>query len=221
MTAKRQTKLERLRSQGTLVSVDIGGGQMVPYFSLPTPELQSEWNEALESWIKKDLKANGFKLIQATKREHPFHSEILRERIDELASVLSDDFKKELTHEEGIEDERQCYRECYDQFAQHVAPNNGVTAAELRDNTIDWQTEQVVQKNRRAWAAAFNKYRNFLRDPNWWAGTYLDRIINPTDAAPLPDGPPPKPVFMKPNHDVVLCLRGNGAVDFWIRCLGC
>jgi len=188
---KRLSKLERLRAQGTWVSVDIGEGQTVPYFALPTPELQSEWNETLESWIKKELKANGSELIHATRREHPFHSDLLRERIDELASVLSPDFNTDL--------DRQAVREIYEDLAQHLGPIS------------------EEKKSRRAWAEAFGKYRQFLRDPNWWSGTYVDRIINPKDGLPLPDGPPPKPVYVRQNHDVILGLRGN-VVELWIRC---
>jgi hypothetical protein len=39
--SKRMSNLERLRAQGHLIEVEIGDGQKVPYFKMPTAELQT------------------------------------------------------------------------------------------------------------------------------------------------------------------------------------
>jgi hypothetical protein len=84
---KQQTKLDRLLAQGEWIAVEIDG-MKVPYLKMPSPELQSALNGELDKKIKKHLKADGFELLHATRREHPFHSDLLRERIDELAALL-------------------------------------------------------------------------------------------------------------------------------------
>ena len=89
----KQTKLDRLLAQGTTIDVDVDGRRAV-YFKMPTAELQTELNEALDKSIKKRLKADGFELLHATRREHPFHSDILRERIDTLADLSSELFHR-------------------------------------------------------------------------------------------------------------------------------
>ncbi len=82
--AKRPTKLDQLMVQGRFVVGEIDG-QKVPYFAMPTPELQIELSEESMKKIKKDLKANGYELLHATRREHPFHSAVLRKKVDKLA----------------------------------------------------------------------------------------------------------------------------------------
>jgi hypothetical protein len=42
----------------------------VPYLKMPSPELQSALNGELDKKIKKHLKADGFELLHATRREH-------------------------------------------------------------------------------------------------------------------------------------------------------
>jgi hypothetical protein len=73
--------------------------------------------------------------FHAMRLEHPFYSDLVRERIDALAELLFGSQKD----------------------ARH------------------------------AWAAAIGKWREFLRDPKCWKGTYLDRAVNPPDAPPLQD----------------------------------
>jgi hypothetical protein len=203
-TAKPMSKLERLRSQGQWIEVEIEG-QKVPYFGLPTPELQAEWNAELEKQIRKQLKTSGYELIHATRREHPFHSDILRERIDELASLLGE------CHDPTLEDEAE--REAYANVIREGETSLGIAPCDIR---LAVHMDGVLRENRRAWAKGFNKYRDYLRDPKWWRGTYVDRTINPRNGPPLPDGPPPKPVFSKKDAEVVLGLH-DGVIDFWAR----
>jgi hypothetical protein len=201
---KRLSKLERLRSQGQWIEVDIDG-QKAPYFALPTPELQAEWNAELEKQIRKQLKASGYELLHATRRDHPFHSDILRERIDDLAALLGD------SYDPSFEDEAE--REEYAKVLREMETNFGGTPCEER---IQDHVANALRKNRREWAAAINKFRDYRRDPNWWKGTYLDRVLSPPNSKPLPDTPLPKPVFFKKDAEVVLALHG-GMIDFWAR----
>jgi hypothetical protein len=198
------SKLERLRSQGQWIEADTNG-QKVLYFTLPTPELQADWNAELEKKIRNQLKASGYELLHATRRDHPFHSDILRERIDELAELLGD------RHDPMLEDEAE--REAYADAIREGEARLGITPCEVR---LAVHMDGVLRENRRAWAKGFAKYREYLRDPNWWHGTYVDRAIYPADGQPLPDGPPPKPVFYKKGSEVVLALH-DGIIDFWAR----
>jgi hypothetical protein len=83
--AKRATKLDRLLEQGEWVALPMDGNNPPCRFVMPTEELQSELEKELEKKIRKHLRDGGFERICATRRQHPFHSELLRERIDALA----------------------------------------------------------------------------------------------------------------------------------------
>ena len=79
----------------------------------------------------------------------------------------------------------------------------------------------LVQMDRKdafkAWSGAVGQCRNYLRDPKWWQGTYLDRALNPPDQPPLPNNPLPKPVYVsKRNPELVLALENN-FVKMWMR----
>jgi hypothetical protein len=78
---KRPRKLARLLAQ-------LPDGRTVPAFVMPSADLQKELDAALDSWIKQHLKANGWELLRATRREHPGHSELVRQRIDALVELL-------------------------------------------------------------------------------------------------------------------------------------
>jgi hypothetical protein len=195
---KQQTKLDRLLAQGEWIAVEIDG-MKVPYLKMPSPELQSALNGELDKKIKKHLKADGFELLHATRREHPFHSDLLRERIDELAALLGGHY------DPTLEDEAE--REKYAQTLRDIEAKFGGRSCEEQ---IAAHVARALRENRSAWAKGFNKYRDALRDPLWWKGTYVDRAINPPDGAPLPDGPPPKPVYLnKERPGLVIQLQGS------------
>ncbi len=83
-----KTKLERLLAQGTWLACEIDG-QNVPYFKMPDATLQKELQSALDAYIKKTLKAGGWRKVHATEYEHPFYSDLIRERMNELAELMS------------------------------------------------------------------------------------------------------------------------------------
>ena len=206
-SSKRQTNLDRLLAQGTLIETDVDGRRAV-FLKMPTPELQSELNEELEKKIKQRLKAGGFERVCATRREHPFHSELLRERIDDLADLLSGD------HREFSTDARA---EATRQDLYGLIENTKNSLVPFTERDIDELVETGRKEARRAWAAAVGECRAFLRDPKWWQGTYLDRALNPPEGPLLPDRPLPKPVYVsKRNPDLVIQLRDN-FVDLYSR----
>jgi hypothetical protein len=201
---KRPTKLDRLLAQGRWIEADVNG-RKVPYFAMPTADLQRVLNEEFEKKIRKRLKDGGFERICATQREHPGHSELLRERIDKLAS-FSGGYDPTLEKEAG--------RKNYAKTIRAIEAKFGVASPK---EIMAEHVEKAIQKNHRAWTAAFNKYRNMLRDLKWWKGTYLYRTIFPENGPPLPDGAPPKPVFVsKHNPNLVLALQ-DGFVKMWVK----
>jgi hypothetical protein len=203
----KQTKLDLLLAQGTTIEADIDGRRAV-YFKMPTAELQTELNEALQKKIKQRLKAGGYERICATRRDHPFHSEFLRERIDHLADLLSGNHQ-EFSTEGRAEATRQDLHGLIEETKNHIAP--------FTEHDIVALVEKGRKDAVRAWASAIGECRAFLRDPTWWKGTYLDRALNPPDGPPLPDTPLPKPVYVsKRNPDLVLALE-NGFVNMWTR----
>jgi hypothetical protein len=198
VTAKRVSKLERLRSQGNWIEATTPDGRTLATFSLPSPELQKEFDATLDAWLKKHLKECGWELLHATRRDHPFHSDLVRERIDALADELFGfdrdmPFSRDFLTAESVEAQRLELMELVDD-TQHKRLS-------FTEHDID---EMVA------------RYDDYLRDPNWWSGMYLDRILNH-----LPDGPPfpnalPKPVYFKKDAEVVLALH-DGMMDFWAR----
>jgi hypothetical protein len=192
---KRSSKLERLRAQGQLVGVKIDG-QTAPYFALPTPELQAEWNEELGKKIKHGLKASGFELLHATRREHPFHSALLLERLDVLARDIT-----VIDHKRGI------WSRLY------MAPANAWKL--LTEKYADWP--EGMQAFRSIWAKAYEDFQDMRRSTFYWRGTPSYDVVFPANGPALPDGPRPKPVFVsKRNPNLVLAL-GNGFVNMWMR----
>jgi hypothetical protein len=212
ITTKRKStpnKLKRLMAQGNWVQTKLPDGRIVPHFTMPTPELQMQLDEALESWVKKQLKADGYERICATRREHPFHSELLRERIDALLGGFGSAFK---TDESADEARQQGYAEIEKLAALKAARGTSydVTAAR-RDE--DERVECGRRSYIRRWAKGFEDYRSMLRDPSYWRGTSRYFIVFPMNGPPLPDGPPPKPVFMDKRHpDRVVQLQ-----DGWVN----
>jgi hypothetical protein len=211
--SKRPTKLDQLLVQGEWVAVQIDGHTAPRRFVMPTPELQDELNKELEKRIRQHLKDGGFERICATRREHPFHSDLLRKRIDDLTDMLfhfdtQHPFDKAYLTEEGAEAARLNLYE----FAEEMKNSRLPFTKHDADETV----KKGVKDARRGWAAAFEKYRNMLRDLNWWKGTYLHRAIFPNDGPPLPDGPPPKPVYISKQSELVLSFN-HGSVDLWVR----
>lgn len=193
------SKLDRLLSQGRWEEIELANGAKVPTLVMPTPELQAELNDALNAAHRKRLKSSGWRRIYATERDHPFHSELLRERIDRLAYMLADDYDPTF-YDDKV---RDSYWET-------------LSAHGESDVAIAHHIAQLQQTYRRGWAKAFGKYRDMLREPNYWRGTHLYKIVFPPDGPPLPDGPPPKPVHVKKKRDLVLSLN-DGAINLWCR----
>jgi hypothetical protein len=204
--ATRATKLDRLLEQGQWVVTDVDGLN-IPYFAMPTPELQGELNEALNKKIKKHLKADGFELLHATRRDHPFYTAVLRDRIDDLASVVAD-FNKEYATDESIEATRLDLYGLIEDTKNYRVP--------FTEHDIEQMVEKGVKEARIAWASAVSKVRDYLRDPKWWKGTYLDRILNPAGGPPLPAKPLPKPVYVSKQSEIVLSLE-DGFVNLYAR----
>jgi hypothetical protein len=214
---KRSAKLERLTAQGTLIEGEVDG-QKVPYFAMPTAELQSDLNDVLEGLIKKQLKKAGWERVCATERRHPFHSELLRERIDELAPLVfvrgesrwhTPTYSWEYLTEESAEKARRSLRRYAASTKQHAIP--------ITKEDADYMVDRGIKENRVCWAAAFGKYRQYLRDPVFWKGTYVGRELCPDGQPPIPDGVPPKPVYIsKQAPDLVIGLA-DAFVNLWVR----
>jgi hypothetical protein len=194
-TGKRVTNLERLRAQGHLIEVDIGdGGQKVPYFKMPTPELQSAFDEELNKKIKQHLKASGFELLHATRRDHPFHSALLLERVDALARNIT------ITdHKRGT-------------FCRlYLAPEEAWKR--LTERHTGWV--EGMKSFRAIWAKAYQEFQDMRRDMLYWRGTASYNTVFPPNGPALPDEPRPKPVYVnKQKPDIVIALR-NGFVDLF------
>jgi hypothetical protein len=216
ITTKRKpppNKLERLMAQGNWVKTELPDGRIVPHFTMPTPELQIQLDEALESWIKKQFKADGYERICATRREHPFHSELLRERIDALLGGFGSAFKTDECAEEA---RQEGYADIEKLAALRAARGISYDVAAARreeDELVECRRKSYIKR----WAKAFESYRSMLRDPTYWRGTKLWMLVFPSDGPPLPDGPPPKPVFLdKRRPDRVVQLQ-DGRVNLYSK----
>jgi hypothetical protein len=194
-TGKRVTNLERLRAQGHWIEVEITEDQKVPYFKMPTPELQSAFDEELNKKIKQHLKASGFELLHATRRDHPFHSALLLERVDALARNVTI-----IDHKRGT-------------FCKLYLPPEKAWKL-LTERHDDWV--EGMKSFRAVWAKAYQEFQDMRRDEMYWRGTASYNTVLPPNGPALPDEPRPKPVYVKQNHDVILCLR-TGIIDLWTR----
>lgn len=207
----KQTKaLEHLLAQGTWTTTEFNG-HTVPYLAMPTPELQAELSAALEKNIKKHLKDGGYEYVRANRRDHPLHSELLRERIDCLAERYGG---REFRNPEAIAAVRKDLQK-YNREERKLPP--GPVPLKWRLLDIDHEIADGIKQWHASWPKAFALYRAMRRDPWYWRGSEVyTSTFCPPDGPPLPDGPPPKPVYMKPNHDVVLALE-DGFVHLWVR----
>ena len=136
----KQTKLDRLLAQGTLIETDVDGRRAV-FLKMPTPELQSTLNEELEKKIKQRLKAGGFERVCATRRDHPFHSELLQKRIDDLARDIT-----------VVDHKRGTWSRLY------MAPDKVWKL--LTERHADWH--EGMQAFRAIWAKAYEEHRDVL-----------------------------------------------------------
>lgn len=191
---KRATKLDRLLEQGQWIVADIDG-QKLPYLKMPSAELQSELNEELEKKIKQRLKADGFELVHATRREHPFHSDTLRERIDKLARDIT-----------VIDHKRGTWSRLY------LPPEK--TWKLLTERHADWP--EGMQAFRAIWAKAYEEFQDMRRNTLYWRGTSSYNTVFPPNGPALPDGPRPKPVFFKQGSETVLSVL-DGFVNLYAR----
>jgi hypothetical protein len=167
---KQQTKLDRLLAQGEWIAVEIDG-MKVPYLKMPSPELQSALNGELDKKIKKHLKADGFELLHATRREHPFHSDLLRERIDELAALLGG------YYDPTLEDEAE--REKYAQTLRDIEAKFGGSSCEEQ---IAAHVARALRENPSAWAKGFTAMPCVIlcggREP-MWIGLSIRPMVHP------------------------------------------
>jgi hypothetical protein len=204
---KRATKLDRLLAQGEWVAVQIEGGSAPCRFVMPTEELQSELEKELEKKIRKHLRDCGFERICATRREHPFHSELLRERIDALASR----FDPRINSEEGLASLRKEYD------AMVGDPELTFQSVPFTQDDADWLLEKHIKDALAAWTSAFEDYRDMRKNAWYWRGTKAYNTVFPSDGPALPDGPRPKPVYVnKERPEIVLSLQ-DGCVNLYTR----
>jgi hypothetical protein len=187
---KRQSKLEALRAQGQWIEAE-------PYFALPKPELQSEWEDAVAKRIRGSLAAGGFRRVGAPNRDHPFHSDLLRTRVDALVACFPD-YIRELDTDKG----RGKYRRSVLRADKEAGwPLDG----------IDEHIESRIKMNLALWKEAFEQYRDIRNNPFWRGTASYKQIMCPDDGPPLPDGPPPMPVYVSPTSELVLTVA-NGHV---------
>jgi hypothetical protein len=192
---RRQTKLDSLLGQCVPIETDVDGKRAV-FLKMPTPQLQDELNKELEKKIKQRLKDGGFERVYATRRDHPFHSALLRERIDALARDIT-----VIDHKRGI------WSRLY-------------MAAEeawklLTDRHADWP--EGMQAFRAIWAKAYEEFQDMRRNPLYWRGTSSYNTVFPPNGPAVPDGPRPKPVYVsKLNPDLIVQLRDD-FVDLYTK----
>jgi hypothetical protein len=195
---KRPTKLDRLLEQGEWMALSKDDG--ICKFVMPTNELQGELDKELNKSVKKRLKAGGFERICATRREHPFHSELLRGRIDALAPG----FDPRINSEEGLADLRKEYD------AMIGDPALTFQSHPFSQEDADWFLAKHIQDAVAAWSAGFENYRDMRKNAWYWRGTKAWDVIFPPDDPTLPDGPPPKPVYVNKEHsDIVFSLQDS------------
>ena len=174
---KRNQKLEGLLAQGAWTTRKVGR-RKVPHFAMPTPELQRELDEALETAIKKGLKKSGWKRVCATQREFPLHSALLVDRIDHLTGFRGGQY---LT-EEGAEATRQREYVDIEKYATH-RPAYDVDAAK---KDTDIQIERTRKNHIKHWSKQYGNFRNMLENPLMWRATRRYRIMFPPNGPELP-----------------------------------
>jgi hypothetical protein len=205
---RHMSTLERLMAQGQWTETELPDGRKLPSFVMPTSELQIKLEDALEAKIRKRLKAAGYRRVCGPSREHPFHSDLLRERVDDLAEHLwPTELEPEFASEESIEALRECLRDS-------LIP--GTKLVPVTECDVDAMIESGRTEFRRVWAKSFEKYRDMRKNDGYWRGTYPYQIMFPPEGPPLPDGPPPAAVYIKGPTDLVMSLN-DGAIALWVK----
>jgi hypothetical protein len=208
---KRQTKVDRLLAQGRLIEVD-RDGRKVPWLRMPTSALQEELQEALEKSIKKHLKETGFERICATQRVHPFHSDILRQRVDTLTCYVGN---KAYRTPESIEAERQDLYE----YVRETQLQDAWTRFTEREADEIIEQEIKANSDRALWSKAYELSREMLRDPYYWRSTKAYKVVFPPDGPALPEGSArPKPAYVNKQRPDLVAQLQDGAVNLWVRC---
>jgi hypothetical protein len=200
--SKRPTKLDRLMEQGRWTTTK-RGGQKVPHFKMPTPELQDELEAELEKKIKKDLRDGGWDWICATKREHPFHNALFIERMDRLVGVSGSAFKSDESTQATLQRD---YADIEKLAAMKAASGQPYDVEAARRESEE-HAERVRKDYIKRYAEGVNTYRAMLREPLMWRGTTRYYTMFPPDGPTLPDEPLPKPVYVnKARPDLVIQL---------------
>jgi hypothetical protein len=207
---KCSAKLERLLEQGTWTTRKIGR-RKVPHLAMPTPELQRELGDALDSEIKKHLKKAGWERVCATQREYPLHSALLVDRIDDLTGFRGSPY---LT-DEGAEAARQLEYVDIEKAAERSTTYD-VDAA--KKGTAD-QIERARKNHIKHWSKQYGDFRNMLDNPLMWRATRRYYIMFPPNGSALSEtdvGPRPKPVYVKEQSDLLIGFDGN-CVNLWAK----
>jgi hypothetical protein len=210
--SKRMTKLDRLRAQGHWDEIHLEG-KKVPHFAMPTAELQTELNEELEKKIRKRLRDDGFERICATRREHPFHSNLFRERMDDLVGDHGSAYKTE----ESTERARQETYTDIEKLAALKAASGTPYDVEAEKHKWDEHVERGRKDYVKRYAEGVETYRSMLREPLMWRGTRRYLIMFPPNGPALPNEPLPKPVYIsKQSPDRVIQLQ-DGFVNLYAK----
>jgi hypothetical protein len=157
------------------------------------------------------LLAAGFRCITVDNRSHPFHSPMLRERLDKLAHYISfGQFDAACFTDEGARIQaRAALREWY-WFDQTLI-------ALWSDKQIDDLAEELQERSRRCWSTAYGKYRGMVDNPAKRKRAFRQsEILFPTNAPPVPDGPQPDAVYVNKAGDRALTVKA-GNVEIWFR----
>lgn len=168
---------------------------------MSTDELDPKQQKKLEAKIRKRLNDSGWRRVGAPQRDHPFHSALLRNRVDEAAKAVDATFDASLFDPAGREEFTAVWQE-----SERPRDDEGVAR---------W-VESLVERYRRAWSKAFEWYRDVRKNPNYWRNSFMLEWFYPPKGPPLPDGPPPPPVYIRRPTDMVISLR-DGAVDLWVK----
>jgi hypothetical protein len=182
-------------------------GRRAMYLKMPTPELQIELSEELEKKIKQRLKASGFERMCTTRREHPFHSSLLRERIDTL---IYGEWGGAFRMDESAARARQEGHADIEKLAELKTASGTPYDADAAKQEWDAHVERGRKDYVKRWSKGIDTYRSMLREPLYWRGTSRYYIMFPLSGPALPDTPLPKPVYVsKRNPDLVIQLRDN------------
>jgi hypothetical protein len=199
---KRPTKRDRLREQGRWTTTK-RGGQKLPHFKMPTPELQAELNEELDKTIKKRLKAAGYERICATRREHPLHSSLFIRRMDQLVGGWGSAYKTEESTQATLQRDYADIEKLAAMKAASGTPYDVEAARRESEERAERGRKDYIKR----YAEGVNTYRAMLREPLMWRGTTRYYTMFPPDGPALPDEPLPKPVYVnRERPDLVIQL---------------